>query len=99
MPRLVALAQKADAQYIVSGGTHLTQLTDPSPPVLTPRGFPGGYADLAPPQPSDLRRERPLSFRSQHLTMYTNQSARLIDPRTATISGRPNLGKERQSHS
>jgi uncharacterized protein len=36
---LVALAQKADAQYIVSGDTHLTQLTDPSPPVLTPREF------------------------------------------------------------
>lgn len=34
---LVTLAQKADAQYIVSGDAHLTQLTDPSPPVLTPR--------------------------------------------------------------
>jgi predicted nucleic acid-binding protein len=33
----VALAQKADAKYIVSGDAHLTQLTDPSPPVLTPR--------------------------------------------------------------
>lgn len=36
---LVALAQKADAQYIVSGDTHLTQLTDPSTPVLAPREF------------------------------------------------------------
>jgi putative PIN family toxin of toxin-antitoxin system len=36
---LVALAQKAEAQYIVSGDTHLTELTDPSPPVLTPREF------------------------------------------------------------
>jgi uncharacterized protein len=36
---LVALAQKADAQYIVSGDAHLTQLTAPSPPVLTPREF------------------------------------------------------------
>jgi putative PIN family toxin of toxin-antitoxin system len=36
---LVALAQKADAQCIVSGDTHLTQLTDPSPRVLTPREF------------------------------------------------------------
>ncbi len=36
---LVALAQKVDAQYIVSGDTHLTQLTDPNPPVLTPREF------------------------------------------------------------
>jgi predicted nucleic acid-binding protein len=36
---LVALAQKVDAQYIVSGDAHLTQLTDPRPPVLTPREF------------------------------------------------------------
>lgn len=36
---LVALARKADAQYIVSGDTHLTQLADPTPPVLTPREF------------------------------------------------------------
>jgi uncharacterized protein len=36
---LVMLARKADAQYIVSGDAHLTQLTDPSPPVLTPREF------------------------------------------------------------
>ncbi len=36
---LVALAQKADAQCIVSGDAHLTQLTNPSPPVLTPREF------------------------------------------------------------
>jgi putative PIN family toxin of toxin-antitoxin system len=36
---LVALAQKADAQYIVSGDAHLTQLMNPTPPVLTPREF------------------------------------------------------------
>jgi uncharacterized protein len=36
---LVALAQKADAQYIVSGDAHLTELADPSPPVLTPLEF------------------------------------------------------------
>ncbi len=36
---LVALAQKVDAQCIVSGDTHLTQLADPSPPVFTPREF------------------------------------------------------------
>jgi uncharacterized protein len=36
---LVTLAQKADAQYIVSGDTHLTQLADPSTPMLTPREF------------------------------------------------------------
>jgi predicted nucleic acid-binding protein len=33
------LARKADVQYIVSGDAHLTELTDPSPPVLTPREF------------------------------------------------------------
>lgn len=36
---LVALAQKADAQCIVSGDAHLTQLGDVDPPVLTPREF------------------------------------------------------------
>lgn len=36
---LVALAQKADAQCIVSGDAHLTRLTDPSPPVPTPPEF------------------------------------------------------------
>ncbi|HEY3865457.1 MAG TPA: putative toxin-antitoxin system toxin component, PIN family [Solirubrobacteraceae bacterium] len=36
---LVALAREADAQCIVSGDAHLTQLVDPSPPVLTPGEF------------------------------------------------------------
>jgi uncharacterized protein len=36
---LVALARAADAECIVSGDTHLTQLSDPRPPVLTPRAF------------------------------------------------------------
>jgi len=36
---LVALAQAGDADFIVSGDTHLTQLSDPRPPVLTPRVF------------------------------------------------------------
>jgi putative PIN family toxin of toxin-antitoxin system len=36
---LVVLAQAADADCIVSGDAHLTQLIDPRPPVLTPRGF------------------------------------------------------------
>jgi putative PIN family toxin of toxin-antitoxin system len=36
---LVALARAADAECIVSGDTHLTQLSDPRPPVLTPREF------------------------------------------------------------
>lgn len=36
---LVALAQAGDADCIVSGDTHLTQLSDPRPPVLTPRVF------------------------------------------------------------
>lgn len=34
---LVALARAGDAECIVSGDTHLTQLSDPRPPVLTPR--------------------------------------------------------------
>ena len=36
---LVVLAQKADAQCIVSGDTHLTQLAGVDPPVLTPREY------------------------------------------------------------
>lgn len=36
---LVAVARAADAECIVSGDTHLTQLSDPSPRVLTPREF------------------------------------------------------------
>jgi len=46
---LVALAQKADAQYIVSGDAHLTQLTDPNPPVLTPHEFLETRNDRRPP--------------------------------------------------
>jgi putative PIN family toxin of toxin-antitoxin system len=36
---LVALARSSNAECIVSGDTHLTQLSDPRPPVLTPREF------------------------------------------------------------
>jgi len=36
---LIALARAARANVIVSGDSHLTQLTDPTPPVLTPREF------------------------------------------------------------
>lgn len=36
---LVALARAADADCIVSGDSHLTELSDPRPPVLTPREF------------------------------------------------------------
>jgi putative PIN family toxin of toxin-antitoxin system len=36
---LIALARAARADVIVSGDSHLTQLTDPTPPVLTPRQF------------------------------------------------------------
>ncbi len=36
---LVALARAGNAECIVSGDTHLTQLSDPRPPVLTPREF------------------------------------------------------------
>lgn len=36
---LVALARAVDAEYIVSGDAHLTQLSDARPPVLTPREF------------------------------------------------------------
>jgi putative PIN family toxin of toxin-antitoxin system len=36
---LVALARAAAADYLVSGDRHLLELTDPDPPVLTPREF------------------------------------------------------------
>jgi putative PIN family toxin of toxin-antitoxin system len=36
---LVALARAARADYLVSGDRHLLELTDPEPPVLTPRAF------------------------------------------------------------
>ena len=36
---LIALARAAHADYLVSGDRHLLGLTDPSPPVLTPRQF------------------------------------------------------------
>ena len=36
---LVALARDAGAECIVSGDPHLTRLTDPEPPILTPRAF------------------------------------------------------------
>lgn len=36
---LIALARAARAEVIVSGDSHLTQLADPRPPVLTPRQF------------------------------------------------------------
>ncbi len=36
---LIALAQAAGADYIVSGDRDLLDLTDPHPPVLTPRQF------------------------------------------------------------
>jgi putative PIN family toxin of toxin-antitoxin system len=36
---LVGLARAVDAECIVSGDTHLTQLVDAHPPVLTPREF------------------------------------------------------------
>jgi len=36
---LIALARAARADVIVSGDSHLTQLVDPAPPVLTPRQF------------------------------------------------------------
>jgi len=36
---LIALARAARADVIVCGDSHLTQLTDPTPPVLTPREF------------------------------------------------------------
>jgi len=36
---LVALSRAAGAAVLVSGDAHLTELTDPEPPVLTPREF------------------------------------------------------------
>jgi putative PIN family toxin of toxin-antitoxin system len=36
---LIAIAQTACADYLVSGDHHLTDLADLSPPVLTPRNF------------------------------------------------------------
>jgi predicted nucleic acid-binding protein len=36
---LIALARTSGADVIVSGDSHLTQLVDPTPPVLTPRQF------------------------------------------------------------
>lgn len=36
---LVALAVAANAEVLVSGDSHLTELTDPPVPVLTPREF------------------------------------------------------------
>ncbi|MEJ7788178.1 MAG: putative toxin-antitoxin system toxin component, PIN family [Solirubrobacteraceae bacterium] len=36
---LVALARAAHADCLVSGDRHLLELTDPEPPVLTPRAF------------------------------------------------------------
>jgi putative PIN family toxin of toxin-antitoxin system len=36
---LIALARVARAEVIVSGDSHLTQLVNPTPPVLTPRQF------------------------------------------------------------
>lgn len=42
---LVALARAARADYLVSGDRHLLELTDPDPPVLTPRQFLGLLED------------------------------------------------------
>jgi len=36
---LIALARAAHADVIVSGDSHLTQLADRTPPVVTPRQF------------------------------------------------------------
>lgn len=36
---LIALARAAEAEYIVSGDRDLLDITDPDPPVLTPRQF------------------------------------------------------------
>jgi putative PIN family toxin of toxin-antitoxin system len=36
---LIALARAAGADYLISGDRHLLDLTDPDPPVLTPRQF------------------------------------------------------------
>jgi uncharacterized protein len=48
---LVALVHEAGALCIVSGDTHLTQLADVNPPVLTPREFLEGEKD-SPPAPT-----------------------------------------------
>jgi putative PIN family toxin of toxin-antitoxin system len=49
---LIALARAADAECIVSGDTHLTQLSDPSPSVLTPREFLNSLGRDTSPRPS-----------------------------------------------
>ena len=36
---LIALALAAGADYLVSGDRHLLELTEPDPPILTPRQF------------------------------------------------------------
>ena len=36
---LMLIGQAAGADYVVSGDRHLTTLTNPNPPVLTPREF------------------------------------------------------------
>ncbi len=36
---LLALAHSQSADYLISGDSHLTQLRNAEPPVLTPRGF------------------------------------------------------------
>ena len=36
---LVALARAVEADYLISGDAHLTELIDSQPPVLTPRTF------------------------------------------------------------
>lgn len=36
---LIALARAGNADYLVSGDRHLTDLPDPNPPVVTPRQF------------------------------------------------------------
>jgi len=38
---LVSLARAAKVHFLVSGDSHLTGLAEPTPPVLTPRGFLG----------------------------------------------------------
>jgi putative PIN family toxin of toxin-antitoxin system len=44
---LITLARTAEADYLVSGDRHLTGLTGPTPPVLTPREFRDLLTDLA----------------------------------------------------
>lgn len=36
---LLSLARIANADYLVSGDSHLTDIADPTPPVVTPRRF------------------------------------------------------------